>query len=192
MYNSFCWRELFICLSPTLFNIYTNDMPTNPGTYVSLFADDTIFHCINHKARYASIQLQRQLNSASEWFTKWRWRLRINETKTVAILFGWKRTSGVRQLEINNLPITWSKSVKYLGVTIDQNLNFSSHATNIVKKVTKIRGLLYPILNKSSLGPKDHLDVVHPNNFNLCWCSMGTIYLRIFLEKNWSSNNYSY
>lgn len=134
------------CLSPTLFNIYTNDMPTNPRAHVSMFADDTMFHCTNHNARYASIQLQRQLNLASELFIKWR--LCINESKTIAILFSRKRTSSIHQLKINNVPITWSKSVKYLGVTIDQNLNFSNHASNIVKKATKIRGLLYPVLNK--------------------------------------------
>jgi len=38
--------------------------------------------------------------------------------------------------------------VKYLGITIDHKLNFSKHAEIIVKKATRIRGSLYPVLNK--------------------------------------------
>uniref|UniRef100_A0A2S2NJB5 Putative RNA-directed DNA polymerase n=1 Tax=Schizaphis graminum TaxID=13262 RepID=A0A2S2NJB5_SCHGA len=74
------------CLSLTLFNIYTNDLPTNNKSRVSLFADDTMFYCSNHNARFASLQLQKQINLASDWFKTWR--LRINESKTTAIMFG--------------------------------------------------------------------------------------------------------
>jgi len=58
------------CLSPTLFNIYTNDLPTNINSRVSLFADDTMFYCSNCNARFASLQLQKQINQASDWFKK--------------------------------------------------------------------------------------------------------------------------
>lgn len=133
------------CLSPTLFNIYTNDMPTVTKAHVSLFADDTMFHCSNHNARYATLQLQRQINLASEWFKKWR--LRINEAKTTAILFGRTQKLNIK-LKVNNTQIYWSKNVKYLGITIDHKLNFSNHAEIIVKKATKIRGSLHPVLNK--------------------------------------------
>ena len=136
------------CLSPTLFNIYTNDLPTNSNSRVSLFADDTMFYCSNHNARFASLQLQKQVNLASDWFKKWR--LRINESKTIAILFGRTKTTNIKNIQLNNIQIPWSRCVKYLGVTIDHKLNFSTHASNIVKKATQIRGLLYSILNKKS------------------------------------------
>jgi len=120
-------------------------MPTEPKAHVSLFADDTMFYCSNHNARYAILQLQRQINIASEWFKKWR--LRINEAKTTAILFG--RTQKLNtNLELNNVQISWSNKVKYLGIIIDHKLNFSDHVKTIVKKATKIRGSLYPVLNK--------------------------------------------
>jgi len=43
------------CLSPTLFNIYTNYIPTHPKAHVSLFADDTVFFSCNPNARFAAI-----------------------------------------------------------------------------------------------------------------------------------------
>lgn len=101
------------CLSPTLFNIYTNDLPTNINSRVCLFADDTIFYFSNHNARFASLQLQKQTNLASDRFKKW-W-LRINESKTTAILFGRTNTKNIKNIQINNIKILWSRSVKYLG-----------------------------------------------------------------------------
>ncbi|KAE9523075.1 hypothetical protein AGLY_016529 [Aphis glycines] len=78
--------------------------------------------------------------------SKWH----INETKTSAILFGRTGTAKIKNININNVQIPWSRSIKYLGVTIDRNFSFSTHASNIIKKATQIRGLLYPILNKKS------------------------------------------
>lgn len=76
------------CLSPTLFNIYTNDMPSQANAYISLFADDTMFSCTNKNSHIAIIQLQRQIHLTADWFSKWR--LRINQAKTIAILLGRK------------------------------------------------------------------------------------------------------
>jgi len=105
-----------------------------------------MFYCLNKIARRAALQLQRQADLASEWFSKWR--LRINESKTIAILFGRTKPARVDQIKLNNLPIKWEKNAKYLGVTIDRNLTFSTHATNIIKRAIKIRGMLYGVLNK--------------------------------------------
>lgn len=41
-----------------------------------------------------------------------------------------------------------SPAVKYLGVAIDKNLNFTDHVRNTVKKATMVGGSLYPVLNK--------------------------------------------
>jgi len=73
--------------------------------------------------------------------------LRINEAKTTEILFGRTQKLNIK-LEINDIQISWSKNVKYHGITIDHKLNFSNHVETIVKKETKIRGSLHPVLNK--------------------------------------------
>jgi len=50
--------------------------------------------------------------------------------------------------------VNWSNHVKYLGVTISRKLTFGKHVQNITKKATRVRGMLYPILNRSSPVPK--------------------------------------
>eukprot|EP00102_Acyrthosiphon_pisum_P013028 XP_008182429.1 PREDICTED: RNA-directed DNA polymerase from mobile element jockey-like [Acyrthosiphon pisum] len=71
------------CLAPTLYLIYTNDIPVLARASVALFVNDTMFYTSNHSPNFARIQLERQLRAACEWFEKWR--LRINATKTIAI-----------------------------------------------------------------------------------------------------------
>jgi hypothetical protein len=120
------------CLAPFLYIIFVNDLPVTEKCTVSLFADDTMFLSTNKNANIAVIQLQRQLNTAINGFRQWR--LRVNATKTVAVLYSTKSLTKVRQLTINNINITWSQHAKYLGLTIDRHLNFKEHTSNIIKK----------------------------------------------------------
>lgn len=52
------------CLSPLLYLVYTNDIPTTPKASVVLFADDTLFHTTDKNSTRAIIQQQHQLNLA--------------------------------------------------------------------------------------------------------------------------------
>ncbi|KAL4143249.1 hypothetical protein QTP88_005604 [Uroleucon formosanum] len=139
------------CLAPTLYLIFTNDIPVNNKASVALFADDTMYLTSNHNANIAIIQLQRQLQQTSVWFKKWR--LRINASKTIAILFSRKRTNNLPQISINDTLIPWSTHVMYHGVTFGRTLNFGMHIKNTVRKATRTRGILYPILNRNSPVP---------------------------------------
>lgn len=147
-------------LAPTLYLIFTNDIPTTTTAKISLFADDTMFFAANNNVKYAIIQAQKQIRLASDWFFKWR--LRLNASKTVAVMFSRKtHYVNLNQIVLNNTPLAWSKSVKYLGVTIDRRLNFSDHVNNIISKATQIRGILHPIINfNSSIPPKTRLNIL--------------------------------
>ena len=139
------------CLSPTLYLTYINDIPTTPKANLSLFADDTMFFTSNKNPKRATIQLQHQLNLASNWFH--RWRIKINPTKTVGVLFGRSNTTHIPPLTIDNQPVNWSKQAKYLGVTIGRKLTFNQHIQDVTKKATRVRGMLYPLLNRTSPVP---------------------------------------
>ena len=139
------------CLSPTLYLTYINDIPTTPKAHLSLFADDTMFFTFDKNAKRAAIQLQHQLNLATTWFH--RWRIKINPTKTVGIIFGRSNTTHIPPLLLDNHPVNWSNHAKYLGVTIGRKLTFGKHVQDIAKKATRVRGMLYPILNRSSPVP---------------------------------------
>lgn len=136
------------CLSPTLFLIYTNDLPVHDKCNIALFADDTMFSSRDKNVNRARLQLQRQLVLAGDWFNKWK--LKINPSKTVAVMFGKTKPYRIPPLTVQNSSITWSHNAKYLGVTLDKRLIFTEHVTQIIKKGTRIRGMLYPVLNRKS------------------------------------------
>jgi len=171
-------------LAPTLYLIYTNDIPVLARASVALFADDTMFYTSNHSPNIARIKLERQLRAASDWFEKWR--LRINATKTIAILFSRKQTKHLPHISINNTHISWSTHFKYLGVTIGRTLNFSQHIKNITQKATKTRGMLFPILKKRSPIPtRNRINILkmYINTYVRRHC-LGSIHHQVIMEED--------
>jgi hypothetical protein len=148
------------CLSPLLYTVYTNDIPVNQNSSVTLFADDTLYHTSNRNCYRAISHLQSQVNAASHWFKQWR--LKLNAQKTVAVCFNQQNTSKFRRIHLDGHQINWSNSAKYLGVLFDKDLHFHLHVRETLKKATRVRGILYPILNKKSPVPaKTKLQMLH-------------------------------
>lgn len=135
------------CLSPILYSVYTNDIPLNQNATLSLFADDTLITTTNKNPSRAAIQLQHQIDKTMTWFQKWK--LQVNTDKSVAVMFNRPRNT-FTNISINGQTIPWSPHTKYLGVTLDQNLNFNKHIQSQTKRATAVRGMLYPILNHRS------------------------------------------
>jgi hypothetical protein len=67
-------------LGPTLYVLYTSDLPTSTNTTLGTFADDTVILSVNKDPRRAASDLQHHLNTLQTWFEKWR--IRINENKS--------------------------------------------------------------------------------------------------------------
>lgn len=140
-------------LGPLLFLIYINDIPKQPRTYLACFADDTASYSSSSDEDLIISRLQFSLNLLADYFNKWK--LKLNETKTEAIMFSRKRKPPDRKLTLKNHQIPWNKSVKYLGVYLDNKLNWTSHVDYSRSKGLKAYGALSPIMNrKSNLSPK--------------------------------------
>lgn len=131
-------------LSPTLFNIYINDIPKSLNTQLSLFADDTAIISSSWQAHTADKKTQSHLNQISQYFNKWQ--IKINETKTSITYFTNKKTINNNDITLNNTKITQSDSTKYLGLILDKNLNFTKHINTSLKKAQNAFRTLYPLL----------------------------------------------
>lgn len=95
--------------------------------------------------------MQKTLVSASNYFSKWK--IKINDEKTQAILFPYNKSPKripTRKLFIQGTEIPFSKSIKYLGITFDEKLTFKEHLTNVCVKATRCSKALYPLLNRRS------------------------------------------
>ncbi|PNF34268.1 hypothetical protein B7P43_G16865 [Cryptotermes secundus] len=72
-------------LGPTLYTLFTSDLPTSSNITLGTFADDIAILSINKDPERAATDLQRHLSTLQNWFEKWR--IRINENKTCYITF---------------------------------------------------------------------------------------------------------
>ena len=130
-------------LSPTLFNLYTSDLPTPPpNIHLDSFADDINTYSSHPNYRTAETTLQPYLNTIHHW-TKEN-NLLLNPDKSSATLFtpDPAEYSNKLTLSINNTTIPTNRNPKILGITFDPKLTFSTHISNTAEKAKKSNNIL--------------------------------------------------
>ena len=130
-------------LGPLLFSIYVNDMIQAVNCDLYLYADDSALVISGNDCKILETQLCTELKHLVDWLEENK--LSIHLGKTESILFGSHqklRKCNVLNISCNGVSVKASKTVKYLGVYLDQNMNFNSMGTTLVKKLnTRIRFL---------------------------------------------------
>lgn len=138
-------------LSPLLFNILINDIPTPVDCSLAQFADDNAIITSSKKAGTIRKRLQNGLKSLDNYYTSWKLKLQPQKTKAVFFTRRYApRAFPRRNLNLNNQEIMWQENVKYLGVILDRKLTFKEHIDNTIIKSGKIVRMLYSILNRNS------------------------------------------
>jgi hypothetical protein len=143
-------------LGPTLFIIYINDIFTlRINGHVQLYADDTAL--VYSEKDFSS--LQRKMTMDLQTLLPWleRRNLLLNFDKTKFILFKRKNMNLANifhTITINNRIICSVSEYDFLGLRIDENINWSPHISMLCSRISPTVGLLKKIrysLNYSSL-----------------------------------------
>ena len=140
-------------LGPVLFNLYVNDIAYLPlaDLFPFQFADDTCFACNGDNL----IELVTSLNQHMKTFYTWcvANKLTLNFTKTKAMIFTPIKINPAQliSITINGIAIEYVDDYKYLGLTIDKNLNFKNHIAGVNRKLCKIVGTAYSLQDSLSL-----------------------------------------
>jgi len=133
-------------LGPLLFLVYINDLDEGLEGKISKFADDTkIGFTIKGEADRA--RAERDLGLLDEWSKKWL--MRFNKSKCKVLHIG--RNNG-RSLNVFGVDkLEEANGEKDLGITIDEEMKFSSHAQATVAKCNRVLGYIRrSIASKSS------------------------------------------
>lgn len=134
-------------LGPILFNCYINDIPQTPKTKICLFADDTAILARARTPKLIGKHLQHHISLIEKWLINWK--IKINVDKTAAVLFHKKkRNSTPPKITMYNTPIVWSNSAKYLGIFLDNKLNWNAHIDYSLSKFRKIKMALIRLIGK--------------------------------------------
>ena len=131
-------------LGPLLFLCYINDMPMSLKCKLLLYADDSALIISGKKPKKIAEELSKELNSCRNWLIDNKLSLHLG--KTEAILFGTRyNLNQVNSFEVicNNEIIQNVKSVKYLGLQLDEDLAGESIVKEISKKVNSRLRFLY-------------------------------------------------
>lgn len=136
-------------LSPTLYNVYTYDIPTNDNGLLAIYADDTVIVTKSRSPDLAMTKLQDYTDELTDYFNKWR--IKLNADKTVNILFSTNPSVATRHdIVINNRTVPKHKETTYLGITLDQRLKYHTHATNILGRARTVTNRLFPLIGRTS------------------------------------------
>ena len=121
-------------ISPVLFTIYTNDCFKNDD-YVKLlkFADDSTIQGLitDNDELY-----RKYVDSFTDWCDQHFLLLNVKKTKEMIFDFRIKKDP-ILPLTIKNETVEIVKSYKYLGVTIDDKLEWTLHINNVHKKINQ-------------------------------------------------------
>ena len=128
-------------LSPTLFKIYLldflNEFDKNPDIKLYKFADDGTVKVRGETNAECVDSLNTVINSVQKWTRKWRMVVNCDVNKTEYILFGSaeNNTSIPEELELDRKRIKKVAETKVLGLQIDEDLSFISHAKKTNQKL---------------------------------------------------------
>ena len=135
-------------LSPTLFGLYINDLAKdlkNTGLGVKLSDELTIASLLyaDDLAIMAESEenLQCMLNVLENWCKRWRMRVNVNKTKIIHF-----RTTTQQQstynFHLNGNTIEYVDKYKYLGIIVDEHLDFNTTASVLAGSAGRALGSL--------------------------------------------------
>ncbi|KAL8618799.1 hypothetical protein ACOMHN_000227 [Nucella lapillus] len=148
-------------LGPCLFLVYINDLPKNLNSKVRIFADDTaIYSTITADADIK--QLQNDLQNLEVWENKWDMAFHPDKCTTLPV--SRKENPILNEYNLHGHTLATVQSAKYLGVTLQANMEWNKHVDNIVAKAGRTLGFLRRNLKIASttLREKAYLVFVRP------------------------------
>lgn len=137
--------------SPTFFNIFFHDIPLPPDGEIAQLADDTAY--LTSSSRVSTVT--RRLQNSSSKFTRYfkRWKVRVNSTKSKAVLF--TRKTAIRhrpstRVRVGDDEIEWENDLVYLGMNLDKRATHKKHVLSKIMAANKTIKSLYSIIGRNS------------------------------------------
>ena len=125
-----------------------------------LFADDTNIFKSGKNIHELSKEISSEMDKLNVWFNVNK--LSLNVAKTHFIVFGKVKHSGSIKITINDTQIERVSVTKFLGVFIDEKLNWSEYINKVNSKLSKCVSIIY---KARELVSKDALIILYNSLF---------------------------
>ena len=123
------------CLGPLLFIVYSNDFENClKSTIPNMYADDTCVNIASENQNELLTDLKNELENVSNWMRINK--LSVNASKSEYMVIGhWRQLNKIGNdlpdLVLNNEVIKRVDKTKYLGINIDESLNWKEQYKDI-------------------------------------------------------------
>ena len=124
--------------------VHINDLAyISNDIYSILFADDTNVFISGLDLRSIANKMNNELLNIVEWLRANR--LSLNVSKTKYMIFGPPRKLYEKDINImlSGIKVDEVSNIKFLGVILDNKLQWKDHISYVSKKVSKCIGILY-------------------------------------------------
>ena len=105
---------------------------------LTLYTDDTV---VKQKRESTTKVFSQSVNLVSDYLIKNK--LTMNYEKNCLMNMKARRKSSQQQTKMKEKNLTRRSSLKYLGIELDDNLNFGDHIKNRCSKLKKFSGLFF-------------------------------------------------
>lgn len=130
-------------LGPLLFLLYINDLPNiSQKMTFFLFADDTNIYYESHDLNELEKTVNCELKKLSQWLNINRLALNVAKTNFVIFRSSQKNSYHNVTLILNRKALQQKDHVKYLGVLLDEHLNWKYQINNVALKISRGIGIL--------------------------------------------------
>ena len=167
-------------LGPLLFIIYINDISYSSNFFkYSLYADDSVLYASGKDLPLLINTVNNELKNVNDWLLANK--ITLNTKKSHYMLFGNKRRTiqynQLSSIKINEIQITKVADTDFLGVTINEKLEWSQHIRNVSNQISKLNGILFltrHLLTRETL-KNIYLTLVNPH-ITYCHTVWGNTY----------------
>ena len=123
-----------------LFSLYINDISTDIDSEIRLFADDCVWYQ-EIKDTEDTLKLQKDIDQLGCWARKWG--MRFQPVKCNMMQITRKRIKKIHaSYTLEGMVLENVESIKYLGVTITNDLRWNTHVSNNCTKANRTLGFL--------------------------------------------------
>ena len=137
-------------LGPLLFIIYVNDLPNVCTNFIPImYADDTtLLSCRQVFAPNGDIEnsISNELIKYVNWLNANKLSLNVAKTKIMSFRTPQKKTHPL-DIKLNGENIVQVQSFNFLGIVLDEKLNWHEHVHHISIKISRANGILCRLKN---------------------------------------------
>ena len=121
-------------LGPLMYLLYVNDiMGSNMISDLNMFADDTAIVAHGSVLTDVVAQITGDIKKLGDWLNYNKLTVNLDKTKSMYFGKGLYEENHILEVNVNGVKLEFFLSFSYLGITIDNKLQFNEHIKNATR-----------------------------------------------------------